>query len=226
MGLYDTVVIEGLKLKTNPEINSFLKKNNATLPTEYQTKDLDNFLSTFIIKGNGQIYQEIITFTGDKKPLEPIFTGWKDSRSFIERLIFNIKNKSLLKKVPRFIRETKKTIKKSNLTNTFSFYTFEEIGGRLLDVEYRAEAVRGKIKSISLEKYNIESEKDSKKRIASKIQSDRELQEKINLRNKFTAKWYYPILRETYNPFVFIIKSLIVWSCNSLIRLTYKWHGV
>ena len=55
MGMFDTVVIEGLKLPNLPkDINTFLKSVNETVPSNLQTKDLDNCLSTYIIKENAQ----------------------------------------------------------------------------------------------------------------------------------------------------------------------------
>ena len=67
MGMYDTVIVEGLKLKTSKEVAAFLKANSAKLPSEFQTKDLENFLATYYINEAGQIFETVYKPTGKKK---------------------------------------------------------------------------------------------------------------------------------------------------------------
>jgi hypothetical protein len=49
MGMFDTVIVEGLKLKAPKEVFSYLKTNNSEFPVEFQTKDLENFLGNYKI---------------------------------------------------------------------------------------------------------------------------------------------------------------------------------
>ena len=80
MGLFDTVIIEGLKLKAPREVTSFLKSNNAEFPKEFQTKDLDSAMSVYTIKENGNIYIEERIPTGKKIPFNYPSWSWNDNR--------------------------------------------------------------------------------------------------------------------------------------------------
>lgn len=229
MGMFDTVVIEGLKLPSLPkEVSTYLAKNNSSYPNEFQTKDLDNFLSTFTIDSKGQIYVTEYRPTGKKIPYESPFKGWTDSRSLLERLYFKLVNKKLDKKYPelRFVDERKSVKVKSKITSTFSIYNYEEIGGRYIDVEFNVVAVNGKVDSIKLQKASIEPEKDAKKRKIQNQEFDKKFADSIEKRNKLRAKWYYPILKELYNPFVFFSSKIIQKLSNKLLTLSSRWSGV
>lgn len=228
MGLYDTVVIEGLKLKYPAEVSSYIKRLKAPFPSEFQTKDLDNSLSTFYIKPDNKIYREIYKETGKRVKREPLWLNWQDNRSLLERLYFKIKGGILFKKnKPSYtLPELKKSIIKSDLTSTFNIYSYDEVGGRYVDTEFCVIAVGGVVKKISLVKATIESEAHAKKRKADAAQFDQKMAASFEARRQFTSKWYYPILKEIYNPIVFFSKILIQNICNTIIKWTYRWHGV
>lgn len=227
MGMFDTIVIEGLKLPKLPkEIDSYLKKNNHQGFKNFQTKDLDNYLGVYIFKNDGQIYQEVNKPTGKKKPYEPFTTKWADNRAFLEKIYYKFKNKSLLGAVPRYVQETKRTLQKTKITTTINFYDTDEVNGRYVEVDYCAKVIDGKIKSITLVKAELEPENAAKKRVAERIQFDKKLEESFKLRRDFISKWYYPVLREIYNPFILFSRLSVQWLCNRILKATYKWHGI
>ena len=226
MGLFDTIVIEGLKLKTPAEVKSYLQTADKQLPNDFQTKDLNNGMITYYIDANSQMHVEHYVETGKRIKRDNFWEKWPDNRSFLERLFFRIKNKSLDNALSQTVPEFKKIKKKYDGTHTFNFYTYEEIAGRYLDIEYKAQAVAGKVKKIELVKYEIESVAAANKRKADREVFDKKMQESFEARKRFTATWYYPVLREVYNPIVFAARSTVQWVCQKIITWSYRWRGV
>ena len=227
MGLFDTIVIENLKLKTPPVVKDLLKEAGRELPNNFQTKDLDNSMTVYYIDKNSQMYVDQYVETGKRIKRDNFWSNWTDNRSFLERLFYRIKNKSLLGKPTSLtVPEFKKVKKKYTGTHTFNFYIYEEIAGRYLDIEYKAEVIAGKVKKIDLVRYEIESISVANKRKAEREVFDKKIQESMEARRKFTSSWYYPVLREVYNPFVFFTRSTIQWVCQQIINGLYKWRGI
>lgn len=224
--MFDTVIIEGLKLKAPKEITNFLKENNAKLPSEFQTKDLDNVLSTFFINEKGEIFENKSKATGKKIPLNTPFLNWKDNRSFLERVYWNLKHKAFKNEESKLVDEFKQVKVRSKLTNTFTALSYDEINSRSLSLEYEFKAVEGKITKVKLISAELESLKDSQERKASDAEFNAKMQASFEARREFTSKWYYPIIKETYNPFIFFLRLLVQSACNSLIRWSYRWNGV
>jgi hypothetical protein len=52
------------------------------------------------------------------------------------------------------------------------------------------------------------------------------MEESFAKQREFKLKWYYPVLKEIYNPFVFFTKIIVQGLCNTVIRWSYRWHGV
>lgn len=227
MGMFDTIVIEGLKLKAPKEVTSFLKANNASIPSEFQTKDLECALNTYRIKENGVIYKEERKFTGKKVPYKSLIDDWKDNRSLLEKLYWKIKNRkySLLPS-DRLIQETKVVFAKSRLTSTFTMLSYDEIGGRNLSLDYEIKAVEGKVKSVKLLEWNIESEKEATARHKSDEEFKKKMEESFSKRKEFQSRWYYPVIKEVYNPFVFFSRIIVQAACNTIVRWSYRWTGV
>ncbi|NBP02057.1 MAG: hypothetical protein EBU90_18390 [Proteobacteria bacterium] len=227
MGMFDTIVIEGLKLGVSPEIRTYLKAAGRELPNDFQTKDLDNTLATYYIDSRGQMYVEHHVATGKKIKQDNFWSKWIDNRAFLEKVFLRAKNKTLFSKSqPRLVPEFKKIKKKYNGTHTFNFYTYEEIAGRYVDFEYKAETVNGKIKKIEPVRFKIENTSAAKKRRAEKELFDKKMQESFEARKRFTSTWYYPILREIYNPLVFVARNAVQWICQKLVNWSYKWQGI
>ena len=225
--MFDTIVIEGLKLKAPKEVTSFLKANNAELPTELQTKDLDNFLGTYKLNAKGDVYREERKPTGKKIPYELPFKNWKDNRPWLERVYYKFKYKKYkYEEDTKLIDETKPVFVKVKFTNTFTMLAVEEVGGRNLVLDYEVKVIDGKVKSTKLIEWSLESEKDALKRKQDNdeflLQTDKEFAKRRELR----SKWYYSILRETYNPFIFFSRLAVQALCNALIRCSYRWYGV
>lgn len=225
MGMFDTIVIEGLKLPSpGKEISKYLADHNLELPNDYQTKDLENSLSTYFIDKSGQLWQNVAKPTGKKIKRDP-FPDFRDNRSFLEKLYFKIKHRKFASKTTLWPEY--KTVKtKTRLNCDISFYDYVELQGRYVDVEYSASVINGKVKAVRLVKSNLEPEAVARKRKANDVAFFNKLQEDSAKRAIFTSKWYYPILRETYNPVVFFAKLFVQWACNKIVLWSYKWHGV
>jgi uncharacterized protein (DUF1330 family) len=227
MGMFDTVIVEGLKLKAPKEVTSFLKANNAELPTEFQTKDLDNVLGAYKLNAKGDIFREERKPTGKKIPYELPFLSWKDNRAWLERVYWKFKHKEYAnKKDTKLVDETKSVFVKVKLTNTFTMLAVEMIGGRSLVLDYEVKVIDGKVKATKLIEWSIESEKDAQKRRQDDekfvLQTDRAMAK----HREFKSKWYYPIIKETYNPFIFFSRLTVQAICNYIIRCSYRWTGV
>jgi len=225
MGMFDTVVIEGLKLPKLPkEVSKFLATNNSTLPNDYQTKDLDSLLETYFINKDGQIFKNVAKATGKKIAYISPFTSWKVN----EPLLIKVFRKTTEKKfnVPRFIQHTKSVRQKTHLTNTFEIYSYKEAGGRYLDISYKVTAVDGKVKKVSLGTCQIESEKSAQERHDRDAEWQVEHMQKTQEKLVLEAKWYYPILREVYNPAVFFASLAVQKICGKLVQCSYRWRGV
>lgn len=227
MGLFDTVIIEGLKLKAPREVTSFLKSNNAEFPKEFQTKDLDSAMSVYTIKENGNIYIEERIPTGKKIPFNYPTWSWNDSRPYLERLYFKFKNKQYnISDESRLVDETKTVKVKSNITNTFFMLSYDEIGGRHISLDYEVKAVNGKVKSIKLKEWSIESEEEASQRHKSDQEFKLKRDESFAKRKEFQSRWYYPVLREVYNPIIFFSRIAIQSICNKIVSISYRWTGV
>jgi len=226
MGMFDTIIVEGLKLKAPKEVTSFLKANNAELPTEFQTKDLDNVLGSYKLNAKGDVYREERRPTGKKIPYELPFLNWKDNRSYVERVYWKFKHKEYKKEDVKLIDETKPIFVKTKFTNTFTMLAVEDIGGRSLTLDYEVKVIDGKVKSTKLLEWSLESEKDAQKRKQGNDEFLLQMDKTINKRRELRSKWYYPIIKETYNPFIFFSRLAVQSICNTLVRWSYRWLSV
>ena len=227
MGMFDTIIIEGLKLKAPKEVTSFLKVNNAEFPTEFQTKDLDNVLGTYKLSAKGDVYREERKPTGKKISYELPFKNWRDDRPWLERVYWKFKyEKYKDKEDTKLIDETKPVFVKVKFTNTFTMLAVEEVGGRSLVLDYDVKVIDGKVKSTKLVEWSLESEKDAQKRKQDNDEFVLQTDKKFAKRRELRSKWYYSILRETYNPFIFFTRLIVQSLCNALIRWSYRWYGV
>lgn len=224
MGLFDTVLNNGFKLKVPKEVSSFLKANEAKIPDEFQTKDLDNAMLTFKLFPNGRLLELTRKPTGRKIKYKNPFEGWHDNRPYLEKLFYKIKLKN--NNLPDLVEETIDIYEKSNLTATFDIYTSEQINGRYLTLEYSVGAIKGIVKKAKLLKWEIESEEDAKARIKQDNEWKLKVDENLAKSREFRSKWYYPLLKEIYNPFIFFSAIAVRGLCNWLISKTYKWHRV
>ena len=225
MGMFDDVIIEGLKLKISKEVSSFLKANNAELPTHFQTKDLNNCLTQYTIKENGQVYERVFVPTGKKKSYELPFANWIDNRSFLEKLYFKTKNVKLSNK-DRLVDVTKPVLKKINLTSTFEIHSYDSIGDRYLSLSYDIITKNGKVSSVKLNEWDIESEKAAAKRRLNDEEFKKNMEISFSVRKKLQSKWYYPILKETVNPSIFFSRLVVQKLCSKIVTWSYRWHGV
>lgn len=226
MGMYDTVVVEGLKLKTSKEVAAFLKANSAKLPSEFQTKDLENCLTTYHINEAGQIFEIVHKPTGKKKEYVNPFKNWQDTRSFLEKAFFNMKYKTDNCNEKTLVDETVPVKIKSKITKTFEIYTYAEIAGRYIDISYNIIATDGKVKSVKLVECSVESEEKANERHKDDAEFKKNMEISFAARRSFQSKWYYPILKETVNPAIFFTKILVQKACNKIITWSYRWHGV
>jgi len=228
MGLFDSVVIEGLKLKQPKELAFYLKQNNTTLPPDFQTKDLDCSMTTYKIDAKGQIFETNRVPTGKKIPFAPFRLSWVDERPFLERLYIKYRDKEINKKypTPEFVDEYKSVFVKSKITQTFNIYNYTEIAGRYVDITYEVIAEKGKVVSIKLKDFSIESLENAIERKKDNDIFQKNMDLKLQKRRELRSKWYYPILRETYTPLVFFTKKLVEKICQGILKSSVRWHGV
>lgn len=224
--MFDTIIVEGLKLKAPKEVTSFLKANNAELPTEFQTKDLENSLGTYKINAKGDVYREERKPTGKKIPFDLPFKNWEDNRPWLERVYYKFKYKNHTKEEIKFVDETKPVFAKVKFTNTFTMLAVEDVSGRSLVLDYEVKVIDGKVKSTKLVEWSLESEKDAQKRKQDNDEFLLQMDKTINKRRELRSKWYYTILKETYNPFIFFTRKAVQAACNALVRWSYRWTGV
>lgn len=224
--MFDTIIVEGLKLKAPKEITSFLKANNAELPTEFQTKDLENSLSTYKLNAKGDVFREERKPTGRKIPYDLPFLSWKDNRSWLERVYWKVKYGENKKEDIKLVDETKPVFLKVKFTNTFTMLAVEEIGGRSLLLDYEVKVIDGKVKSTKLLSWTLESEKDAQKRKQDDKEFRLQADKAIAKHRELKSKWYYPILKETYNPFIFFSRLTVQAACSSIVRWSYRWTGI
>ena len=220
--MFDTVVINNFELKQPKELKAFLKENNVSLPNDFQTKDLINCLCTYQIDKNGQLFEEIYVRTGKKIKREPL-PSFNDNRSFLEKLFIKRKY-GLLQGLE--IDETIPKKKKSKTTSTIAIYSYSEIASRMVEIEYELKIVEGKVKSHKLIKFDLESKADSINRIEEKKKQDKEFDDMLEKRRIFKSKWYYPLVRETYNPFVYFTSLAVRKLCEKITSRINRWHGV
>jgi hypothetical protein len=226
MGMYDTVIVEGLKLKTSKEVAAFLKANSAKLPSEFQTKDLENFLATCYINEAGQIFETVYKPTGKKKEYVNPFKDWVDNRSFLEKLFFNVKYKTDNSSEKTLVDERIPVKSKSKITKTFEIYTYVEVAGRYLDLSYDIVVADGKVKSVKLRECSVESEEKADQRHKNDAEFKKNMEISFAARRAFQSKWYYPVLKETVNPVIFFAKLLVQKLCSKVVTWSYRWHGV
>lgn len=224
--MFDTVVVEGLKLPNLPkDINNYLKENNASLRAEFQTKDLECIMLNYVIKKDGQVYETHFKPTGKKKPYEPL--AFRDNRSFLEKLYTKLKYKNLNNGGKRsFVDEVKPVLKKSTMTKTFVAGSYDEVAGRYLDVDIEFTVIAGKVIKTKLLKAELEPALKAKKRRETDLIFKTKMDASFEARRKFQSKWYYPVLKEVYNPFVFFSRLSVQAACNKIVKWTHSWHGV
>ena len=106
-----------------------------------------------------------------------------------------------------------------NTTATIYLYCFELIKDKYLTLDYEVILVGGKVVSSHLKEYEIETDQQQKER----EERDKACQEKYaafyEATKAFRSRWYYPVIREVYNPFIFFLsKGLLALSqiCNKL----------
>jgi len=221
MGMYDTIIVEKLKVNVPKIVSNFLVKNNAQLPKEFQTKDLDSVMRVYRIDNKGQIFETVAKPTGKKVEWNNPFKDWPDHRCFLVKLYLKLTTKSVNDK--KLLRDEVKNVEvKSKLSATFNIYAYEEIGGRFLDIEYEVHASKGKVTRTKLLKWSIESEKDANTRHKRDKEFDLKFAQQIAKRNKFVSKWYYPALKEIYNPVIFFTRLILQKVCTYIITKSYK----
>jgi hypothetical protein len=225
MGMFDTVVVEGLKLKTSTQVSSFLRENNSALPSDFQTKDLENALYTYKIDKDYQLWVNTPVETGKRIPYKPFFSDWKDNRSFLERLYFKFKYRTLGNS-PKTRPEITHKWRRTKKTNTIEMYSYKEINERYLDISFEVKIVEGKVKSITQTSATIESILEAKKRKARNQEFENNMKEQFVRHNEFASKWYYPILKETINPLLFFTRLAIQNICQKIINWTYRWKSL
>jgi len=220
--MFDDIHVEKLKVSAPKAVMQFLQQHDAVIPSDFQTKDLDNIMSRYTIKANGQMMVHEYVATGKTEPYTPV--SFTDSRSFLERMYFN--RMCPRSKTPVRKKVLKKVLKKVNFTKTFVMYCSETVAGRYLSIDYTVTVIKGKVKSIVYLRHDLESEKDAKKRHAQNAQFDLKMDQSFAAHRLLRSRWYYPVLKETLNPAIFFTRLLVQKICGKIMHYSSHWHGV
>jgi hypothetical protein len=229
MGMFDTVVVDGLKLDQPKEIAAYIKAAGKSITNDFQTKDLDNCLGTYRIDSKGQLFRAEYVPTGKKIAWQSPLSRWTDKRSYLERLYYKLKEYQIDKKTrprDRMVDERVEKFTKSKITTTFNMYNYCEVDGRYVELEYDVTVVNGKVTDVELVKGELESVSKSKMRHKENDRFNLRMSATFAARKKLEAAWYYPLLKELYNPLVFFSRIAIQAACNAIIKSTYNWRGV
>jgi len=187
MGLFDYVKVKK-KLPTDALIKKFLGGDFDPRKLEFQTKDLDNAMLTYEIRENGDVYLEHVEYR-ESTPEEKL----EDKKRFKGWATWSLKVKNR-----RWV--------KTNITNDIHFYSYDlnKQDDRYYALDYKAHVVKGKVKSIKLEK----SERESDQEHASRVEMDKKLAEQMRLHQKKTSRISYKIINVVYNkPVKFLLRK-------------------
>jgi hypothetical protein len=139
MGMFDNIYCER-KLPLTKEIKKAFPNTDWT-KEDFQTKDLDNTMTSYYIKKNGYLYTE-------KVEGEYVRTMSEEEEN-------KIRKQSKFCWPHKFV-ETSRELVKETITETINFYSYEDDDkGNTWDIEFDAEIVKGKVKSIKLVKGEI-----------------------------------------------------------------------
>lgn len=126
MGMFDYIKIKKEHLPLNQEINSL---NLNWDDVEFQTKSLDNCLSTYIIDSNGDIFYEKVIGT------------WKEIPEEERKYKWNLYE----------FEEKEKQLEKINFHGILEFYCFEQISDdKNISIDFLAYFIYGKLDKIEL----------------------------------------------------------------------------
>lgn len=171
MGMYDTVIIEyPLPMPKDPQ---GYKGEGAC---GYQTKDLENCLSTYKIRKDGTFWL--------KKVNAKYVEGDKNGNSVFARLG---RMETISSKWVKIVHEAKSII----------VYDYQECSQSSFDyfIEYEIFFVKGKVKKIKLVKFEATNNAGRKARTA-------EWQKQHEQRVKFCNKWYFKYVLSYWNKFI------------------------
>lgn len=139
MGLFDTIYCEK-KLPLTKEIKKAFPDKDWT-KEDFQSKSLDNTMTSYYIKKNGYLYTEKIE--GDYV------------RTMSEAEEEKVRKQKKFCWPYKFVESSRETVKEV-ITDTINFYHYgEDKDDNTWDIEFDAVVVNGKVKSIELVKAEI-----------------------------------------------------------------------
>ena len=139
MGMFDTIYCER-KLPLTKEIKKSFPNKDWT-KEDFQTKSLDNTLTSYYIKKNGYLYTEKVE--------------GETVRTMTEAKEKKLKKQGKFCWPYKFVETSRESVKEI-ITETINFYSYEEDEeGNTWDIEFDAEIVKGKVGSIKLIKGEI-----------------------------------------------------------------------
>lgn len=201
MGLFDYIKVKK-KLPTDALIKKFLGKDFDPRKLEFQTKDLDPAMVHYEIRKNGDLYLEVVEYR--ESTLEEQAEDKKKWGRF-GALTLKVKNRRW---------------KKTDYTGDIYFYSYDrnKSDDRYYVLDYKAHVVKGKVKSIKLEKTERESDEEQ----AARIEMDKKFAEQMLLHNEKVSKLSYKIINLIYNkPTRFILRKAQRYS-QKLPSLLFK----
>jgi hypothetical protein len=139
MGLFDTIIVKR-KLPLTKEIKKAFPNKDWT-KEDFQTKSLDNTMTSYYIKKNGFLYTEKVE--------------GEQVRTMTEAEEKKIRKQGRFCWPYKFVEHSRESVKEI-ITDTINFYSYEnDEEGNTWDIEFDAEIIKGKLKSLKLVKAEI-----------------------------------------------------------------------
>ena len=162
---------------------------------DFQTKDFDLGLSSYIIDENGQLFIE--RYEGEWTE------GNKDSKSIIARM--------------GHFKTTKKWLEQLNTTATVVFYDYQQSDKTDYDymIEYEAVFISGKMSLVKLIKFETYDNAERKKK-------DIEFNKKLKEHHEFIKTWQYKYFVKPYNRSISYVFFKTTKALSFLSSVLYK----
>lgn len=186
--MFDTMICK-YPLPMPDDLKGYIGSDN------FQTKDLDLALSSYIIDENGQLFIE------------------RHEGEWIEA---NKDSKSIFEKMGHF-KTNKRWLEQLDITTTVAFYDYQQSDNTDYDytIEYEAVFIGGKISSVKL--INFEANENAQRKI-----NDAEYDKKNEEQYKFSKTRRYKYLIKPYNRTISYIFRKAIKGCSSLCYILYK----
>jgi hypothetical protein len=148
MGMFDYIRVEK-KLPLSEEIKKAFPKHDWS-KQDFQTKDLDNTMSYYTVRKNGELYADIVEGKHVRIMTKKQEEEAKKTRKFVW---------------PYKFKETARRSEKQTFSGTLSFYDlFNDQKGNTWWIEFESLFIKGKLKTVTLVKGEIHTTAEENKK--------------------------------------------------------------